>query len=67
MIDIQLLRTDLDAVAARLATRGYTFPRAEFLALEAERKDIQTRTQDLQAARNASARSSRSLRTVGLR
>ncbi len=56
MIDIQLLRTDLDAVAARLATRGYAFPRAEFLALEAERKDIQTRTQDLQAARNASAK-----------
>jgi seryl-tRNA synthetase len=56
MIDIQLLRTDLDAVAARLATRGYTFPRDEFLALEAERKDIQTRTQDLQAARNASAK-----------
>jgi seryl-tRNA synthetase len=56
MIDVQLLRTDLDSVAARLATRGYTFPRAEFLALETERKDIQTRTQDLQAARNATAK-----------
>jgi seryl-tRNA synthetase len=53
MIDIQLLRTQLDAVVARLATRGYAFGRDEFLALEAERKQIQTRTQELQAARNA--------------
>ena len=56
MIDIQLLRTNLDAVAARLAARGFVFPREEFLALEAERKDIQTRTQELQAARNAQAK-----------
>ncbi len=56
MIDIQLLRTNLDAVAARLASRGYVFPREEFLALESERKEIQTRTQELQAARNAQAK-----------
>ena len=56
MIDIQLLRTNLEAVVARLAVRGYAFPREEFLALEAERKEIQTRTQDLQAARNAQAK-----------
>jgi seryl-tRNA synthetase len=56
MIDIQLLRTNLDAVAARLASRGYDFPRQEFLALESERKEIQTRTQELQAARNALAK-----------
>jgi len=56
MIDIQLLRTDLDAVAARLAARGYAFPREAFLELEAERKEIQTRTQELQAARNAQAK-----------
>ena len=56
MIDIQLLRTDLDQVVARLAARAYVFPREEFLALEAERKDIQTRTQELQAARNAHAK-----------
>jgi seryl-tRNA synthetase len=56
MIDIQLLRTNLDAVAACLAARGYEFPREEFLALEAERKDIQTQTQSLQAARNAQAK-----------
>ncbi len=56
MIDIQLLRTNLDSVVDRLAARGYAFPREEFLALEAERKDIQTRTQELQAARNAQAK-----------
>ena len=56
MIDIQQLRTGLDAVAARLATRGYAFDRDGFLALEAERKEIQTRTQELQAARNAQAK-----------
>ena len=56
MIDIQLLRTNLDSVVDRLTARGYAFPREEFLALEAERKDIQTRTQELQAARNAQAK-----------
>ncbi|OIQ81570.1 serine--tRNA ligase [mine drainage metagenome] len=56
MLDIQLFRTDLDAVAARLATRGYALDSAEFSALEAERKEVQTRTQDLQARRNASSK-----------
>ncbi len=56
MIDIQLLRTNLDDVAARLRTRGFEFPRDAFLALEAERKDIQTRTQDWQSRRNAQAK-----------
>ncbi len=57
MIDIQLLRSNFDAVVARLATRGFTFDREGFLALETERKTIQTRTQELQAARNAHAKS----------
>jgi len=56
MIDVQLLRTDLDGVAARLATRGYKFDRDGFLALERQRKEIQTRTQQLQAERNATAK-----------
>ncbi len=53
MLDIQLLRTQLDAVAERLASRGYTLDTAAFAALENERKDLQTRTQDLQARRNS--------------
>jgi seryl-tRNA synthetase len=56
MLDIQLLRTNLDALAARLADRGYTFDRGAFLALEAERKDSQGRAQELQAARNSHAK-----------
>ena len=56
MLDIQLLRTNLDAVAARLADRGFVFDRDAFLALEAERKDSQGRAQELQAARNAQAK-----------
>jgi seryl-tRNA synthetase len=56
LIDIQILRTNLDGVTQRLAARGFAFPREAFLALEAERKDVQTRTQDLQARRNAQAK-----------
>ncbi|MEI7613593.1 MAG: serine--tRNA ligase [Betaproteobacteria bacterium] len=53
MLDIQLLRTNIEAVSARLATRGYTLDSAAFQTLEAERKTLQTRTQELQASRNS--------------
>ncbi|WP_296223638.1 serine--tRNA ligase [Ralstonia sp. UBA689] len=53
MLDIQLLRKDIDAVAARLKDRGYALDVAGFAALEAERKAIQTRTEELQARRNS--------------
>jgi seryl-tRNA synthetase len=53
MIDIQLLRGSLDAVVARLKARGYELDTATFLALEAQRKRIQTTTESLQAQRNA--------------
>ena len=53
MLDIQLLRKDLDGVAKRLAARGYTLDVAAFSKLEAERRDIQTRTEDLQSRRNS--------------
>jgi len=53
MIDIQLLRKDIDTVAARLATRKFQLDVAGFNALEAERKAIQTRTEELQGKRNS--------------
>jgi seryl-tRNA synthetase len=56
MIDPNLLRRDLAAVVARLETRAKPQPYldvARFAALEAERKTIQTRTEELQAKRNA--------------
>lgn len=52
MIDIQLLRKDIDNVAARLAARKFQLDVAAFSALEAERKAIQTRTEELQGKRN---------------
>ena len=51
MIDIQLLRSDIDAVAKRLATRGYTLDIAGFKAIEEKRRGIQTATERLQAER----------------
>ena len=56
MLDIQLLRSDLEGVAQRLATRGFKFDISQFQALEQERKTIQTRTQELQAQRNHSSK-----------
>ena len=47
MIDIQLLRKDIDSVAARLAGRKFKLDVAAFNALEAERKQIQSSTEDL--------------------
>jgi seryl-tRNA synthetase len=56
MLDLQLLRTDLDRVAQRLAERPFTLDAAAFRAIEDERKLVQTRTQALQAKRNALAK-----------
>lgn len=56
MLDINLLRNDIEAVAARLAGRGYTLDTAAFNQLESERKSLQTRMQELQAKRNASSK-----------
>ena len=55
MLDINLLRKDLDAAVARLETRKkpQAFLDVElFRAFEGERKTIQTRTEELQASRN---------------
>lgn len=56
MLDIQQLRNDLDSVVAKLASRGFVFDGAAFAALEQERKQVQTRTQELQAKRNATSK-----------
>lgn len=55
MLDILLLRKDLDTAIARLETRKkpQAFLNVEtFQALEAERKMLQTRTEELQSQRN---------------
>jgi seryl-tRNA synthetase len=56
MLDINALRNDLEGVAAALGKRGVKLDGARFESLEAERKRIQTLTQDLQARRNALSR-----------
>ena len=52
MLDIQLLRKDIDNVAARLKTRGFELDVAVFNELEAQRKAIQVKTEELQSQRN---------------
>ncbi|MDX9951856.1 MAG: serine--tRNA ligase [Methylophilaceae bacterium] len=56
MLDIQALRNDLDGVVATLKKRGFEFDSASFARLENERKVVQTRTQELQAKRNATSK-----------
>ena len=56
MLDINLLRTDPDVVAKRLADRPFALDIAAFRGLEDERKRMQGRTQELQAKRNALAK-----------
>lgn len=56
MLDIQLLRNDLEQVSASLAARGFVLDTDTFARLEAERKHLQTYTQTLQAQRNSSAK-----------
>ncbi len=52
MLDIQLLRKDLPAVVAGLKRRGFEFDAATFQTLETERRQLQLRTEELQATRN---------------
>ena len=65
MLDIQLLRNNIDAVCTQLQQRGYTLDSATFQTLEAERKLLQTRTQDLQASRNLISKQVGQLKSKG--
>ena len=51
MLDPKFLRNNLDEVAAKLARRGFTLDTGKLTDLEAERKVLQARTQELQAER----------------
>jgi seryl-tRNA synthetase len=57
MLEIHQLRTDLENVSKILTTRDFTFPVASFNSLEANRKAVQTYTQELQAKRNSVSKS----------
>jgi seryl-tRNA synthetase len=57
MIDVQLLRTQLDAVALRLSARGgYRLETDAFIRLDGARKEAQSRVEKLQAERNQIAK-----------
>ncbi|ROR32153.1 serine--tRNA ligase [Inmirania thermothiophila] len=56
MLDPKRLRQDPEAVAAALARRGFTLDLARYRALEARRRELQGRTESLQAERNARSR-----------
>ena len=60
MLDPRLFRTDLDFVTEQLARRSFTFNPEAYVALEARRKDVQVKTQDLQNERNSRSK------TIGL-
>lgn len=57
MLDPKLLRANPQEIADRLATRGFSLDVARLEALEARRKDVQTRTETLQAERNSRSKS----------
>ena len=56
MLDIKLLRNNLDETAAQLLRRNFVLDVETFNALETRRKSVQTLTQTLQSERNSSSK-----------
>ena len=56
MIDPKLLRNNIEAVNAALAKRGIQLDVQEWADLEARRKELQSKAENLQAERNAGAK-----------
>jgi len=56
MLDPRLLRSDVDATAAKLARRGFTLDVAAYNQLEEKRKSLQMATEELQNQRNISSK-----------
>jgi len=56
MLDIKLLRENIDAIAKALAKRGYILDIEKFTKLENDRKQVQVKTQELQNQRNSQAK-----------
>jgi seryl-tRNA synthetase len=52
MLDANLLRNDLEAVAARLSERGYTLDRGRYQELDARRRSVLQEAEALKAERN---------------
>lgn len=56
MLDIKLLRENIEAVAKALAKRGFILDVEKFKQLENKRKQLQVNTQELQNQRNSQAK-----------
>jgi len=65
MLDPQLLRNDLERVAAGLGRRGYHLDMEQFAALEARRKQLQTRLEALQNRRNTRSKEIGQVKSAG--
>jgi seryl-tRNA synthetase len=65
MLDLTLLRKDLQLVVNRLESRGFHFDTERFNALESRRKAVQTETESLQARRNVLAKQIGQLKAKG--
>ena len=56
MLDIKLLRADIDTIASQLASRGYALDVTTFQKLEQKRKKLQVNTQELQNEKNVKSK-----------
>jgi len=65
MLDLQLLRNDLDTVIQKLARRGVELDRQRLTELESARKHCQTKTQQLQNERNSQSKAIGKAKAVG--
>lgn len=57
MLDSKYLRSEIDYAAERLATRKFVLDTAKLNALEEQRRELQVKTQNLQAQRNSISKS----------
>lgn len=65
MLDPKLLRTDLTTLKEKLATRGYELDVVFWTDVETKRKELQVRTEELQAQKNAGAKKIGELKRSG--
>jgi len=65
MLDIHLLRTDLENVARNLSTRGFLLDMALFQKLVIQRGSLRTDTQKLEETRNHISKMIGQLREAG--
>ena len=56
MLDQKILRSELETVAAKLMRRGYELDTKAFAELEAKRKSLQIKTENLQSERNSKSK-----------